>query len=225
MTQKTRRIAVAVIALLLAALALYLARRSEPLPVGDDGVAIRPPAAVPYTFVWPEGAARGVDLPNEIYIPSIGKRLPLYSIADMRSETGEDMVAFLQRVRGAMVAYSDGQAHEACAQICSSDGSYSVRITSVGAVAFCAVAPVCLPGQASLQQSIHSHCPDRPRLRATLADEYLSGGSMKRNRYFGRCDPDRFSAMDFAVKPGWLAGVEALHRQNGPGDITDYPAP
>lgn len=108
--------------------------------------------------------------------------------------------------------------------ICSDGGTeYSVRMTSVGAVANCAVAPICMDGHASIQQTIHSHCPKRPGLRATMADEFLSGGTMRRNRHFGMCDPDGFSSTDYAGwRPGWLAGVEALYRQDGPSHVTTY---
>ena len=179
---------------------------------------------VAYEFIWPEGATRGVEIPSEIYIPSSGKRLPIYTVGDMRSEPGDDLVAFLQRVRKEMTTYSDRQTFETCALICS-DGNtgYSVRMTSVGAVAHCAVAPVCLEGYATLQQSIHSHCPRRPGLRATRADEYLSGGTMRNRRPFGLCAPDRFSTADFqGLRPGWLAGTEALHRQDGESRTTTY---
>lgn len=182
------------------------------------------PTAVPYEFVWPDGAARGVDVPDEIYIPSSGRRLPLTAVGDLRSEPGEDMVAFLQRVRREMVTYSDRQTFEACALICSNGGSeYSVRMTSVGAVANCAVAPICMDDHVSLRQTIHSHCPKRPGLRATMADEFLSGGRMRRRHHFGLCDPDGFSSTDYAGwRPGWLAGVEALYQQDGPSHITTY---
>lgn len=182
------------------------------------------PTAVPYEFVWPDGAARGVDVPDQIYIPSTGRRLPIMAVGDLRSLPGEHMVAFLQRVRQKMVFYSDRQIFEACALICSDGGTeYSVRMTSVGAVANCAVAPICMDDHVSLQQTIHSHCPKRPGLRATVADEFLTGGTMRRRRHFGICDPDGFSSTDYAGwRPGWLAGVEALYRHDGPGRITAY---
>ena len=192
---------------------------SPPRPAAKQAL----PAAVPYEFVWPDGAARGVDLPREIYIPSSGRRLPLMGVGDLRSTVGEDKVAFLQRVRREMVAYSDKQTFEACALICAGGDEYSVRMISVGAVAHCAIAPICLDGHVTMRQSIHSHCPDRPRLRATIADEFLSGGSMRRRSYLPRCDPDSFSSRDLeGWAPGWLAGVEALHRHDGPRNVTTY---
>lgn len=216
-------------AVLLAAAAILLVRQdSGPAEPADSrpvtGAEQALPTAVPYEFVWPDGAARGVDVPREIYIPSTGRRLPLMSVGDLRSTPGEDKVAFLQRVRQEMVAYSDQQTFEACALICG-DGvaEYSVRMISLGAVAHCGIAPICLQGHATLRQSIHSHCPDRPRLRATIADEFLSGGSMRRRGYLPRCDPDSFSSTDLeGWAPGWLAGVEALYRHDGPRHITRY---
>lgn len=203
-----------------AAIGYLMVRQRQPAAPQPATEAL--PATVHYEFVWPEGATRGIDLPDRIQIDSIHRSLPLYPVGDMRSEPGEELVAFLQRVRAEMVAYSDRQEHEACAQICSDGDRYSVRMTSIGAAAHCAVAPVCLAGQ-SMHQSIHSHCPGRPGLRATLADQYLSGGSMRSGRYLGRCDTEHFSRQDYAGwRPGWLAGVRALYRQDGPDDITAY---
>lgn len=208
--------------LLLAGVATWYLSTRKQLPRGPRTGIVALPAAVHYEFVWPDGAARGMDLPDRIQIDSIGRSLPLYAVGDLRSNPGEELVDFLQRVRAEMVAYSDRQEHEACAQICSDGNRYSVRMTSIGAAAHCAVAPVCLAGQ-SMHQSIHSHCPGRPGLRATLADQYLSGGSMRSGRYLGRCDTEHFSRQDYAGwRPGWLAGVRALYRQDGPGDITAY---
>lgn len=188
----------------------------------SPGLAL--PAQVPYEFVWPDGAARGVDVPREILIPDTGQRLPLMGLDDLRSGPGEDKVAFLQRVREQMVDFSERQTFEACALICSDgEGAYSVRMTTVSAVAHCAVAPICVRGHASIQQTIHSHCPKTASFRATLADEILSGGAIRRNRFFGRCDPDRFSSTDFnGWRPGWLAGPQALHHQDGPKRVTSY---
>lgn len=202
-----------------------LTKSSRPIPdpPDPDSATLALPAAVPYEFVWLPGATRGVDLPHEIYIKSIGKRLPLTSVGDLRSVEGEGKVAFLQRVRHAMVAYSDRQTYEACALICAGENGFSVRMTSVGAVTQCAVAPVCMSGHASLMETIHSHCPKRPALRATMADEFLSGRALKRNRPFGRCDPENFSSRDFAGwRPGWLAGINALYRHDGPQSIKAY---
>ena len=229
---KRRRWLLAIIlsALILLVLAVTAAiffpgRDGDPQPVQPAATTDQAlPAGVEYEFVWPDGAARGIDLPREIYIPSSGRRVPLTGIGDLRSEPDEDKVAFLQRVRKEMVAYSDRQTFEACALICSNgEAEYSVRMITVGAVAHCAIAPICLPGHATTRQSIHSHCPDRPRLRATMADEFLSGGSMARRSYLPRCDPDSFSSLDMdGWAPGWLAGVRALYRHDGPHRITSY---
>jgi hypothetical protein len=166
--------------------------------------AHEPDIAVPYEFIWAEGATRGVDIPREILIPSLGKRVPIRSIGDIESEPGEE-------------------------KICGNGSGFSVRMTSNGAVTTCAVAPVCMEGHASLGQSIHSHCPGRPNLRPTLVDEIMSGGRLRkgRSRSFGRCDTDAFSSTDFAARrPGWLAGVRALHWQDGPDKVKTFrPAP
>ncbi len=213
---------VALVALLaLAAFAAWWLSRER--PAGPPEVALEPGIAVPYEFIWAEGATRGVDIPREILVASLGKRVPIRSIGDITSDPGEALVPFLQRVRVALVDYSQRQTYEACAEICGDANGYSVRMTSNGAVGFCTVAPVCMEGHATLGQSIHSHCPGRPNLRPTLVDEILSGGRMRKGRPFGRCDTDRFSAADFAGRrPGWLAGMRALYRQDGPREITTF---
>lgn len=208
--------------LVLAGFAAWWWLREPPAPSPREE-AFEPGIAVPYEFIWAEGATRGVDIPREILIPSLGKRVPIRSIGDIASEPGEALVPFLQRVRLAMVDYSQRQTYEACAEICGNDEGFSVRMTSNGAVTTCAVAPVCMEGHSTLGQSIHSHCPSRPNLRPTLVDEIMSGGRMRKGRSFGRCDPDRFSRDDFATgRPGWLAGVRALYRQRGPGDVSTF---
>ncbi len=211
--------------LALVALAAWWLWRERPAPPPPPGEAFEPGIAVPYEFIWAEGATRGIDIPREILIPSLGKRVPIRSIGDIASEPGEALVPFLQRVRLAMVDYSQRQTYEACAEICGNDQGFSVRMTSNGAVTTCAVAPVCMEGHSTLGQSIHSHCPSRPNLRPTLVDEIMSGGRMRKGRPFGRCDTDRFSRDDFATgRPGWLAGLRALYRQRGPRDITTFRA-
>lgn len=223
-----RRLAALLAALALAAItaAVVLWRPADPRLDGEPAAAAASalPAAVPYEFVWPAGAVRGIDVPAAILIPGSGQTLPLTWLGDVASAPGEGKVAFLQRVRAEMVAYSDRQTFETCAQICSDgNGAWSVRMTTVGAVAHCAVPPICVRGHDSIRQTIHSHCPSHTRLRATMADEILSGGGMRHNRFFGRCDPDSFSRTDFdGWRPGWLAGVRALYRQDGPKRVTRF---
>lgn len=221
------KLALALAGVVLAAgIAAVLVWRTGPAPEGGpaDAGGTALPAAVPYEFMWPEGAVRGTDVPGAILIPGTGQTLPLTWLGDVTSGPGEDKVAFLQRVRAEMVAYSDRQTFEACAQICSDgNGAWSVRMTTVSAVAHCAVPPICMRGHGPIRQTIHSHCPSHTRLRATMADQILSGGAMRHNRFFGRCDPDSFSRTDFeGWQPGWLAGVKALYRQEGPRRVTRF---
>lgn len=211
------------IALIAAGLVWWAAlERPEADGVVDPGPAL--PAAVDYEFVWPEGANRGIDIPSEILIPATGERLPLYGLGDMVSEPGENKVGFLHRVRQEMLEFSNRQTYEACALICNDDnGTYSVRMITVNAVGHCAIAPLCMPGHRTMQQTIHSHCPSRAQFRATYADEVLSGGRMRAGRFFGRCDPNRFSATDFeGWRPGWLAAPRELLRHDGPKRVTRH---
>jgi hypothetical protein len=209
---------------LAAAIAAYLSRRAPTAPKpGGIGAAVTEPPPLPYTFRWREGAVRGVDVPMQVRIDSLGITLPLYPVQDMRSVPGEGKIVFLQRVRRELVRYSDRQTHEACAEICSDGTAYSVRITTTAATRYCAVAPVCMAGDASILESIHSHCPYRWGLFATSADETLSGGALHNGDSLPRCDTERFSSADFAGRrPTWLAGRRALYEENGPEHVTRY---
>lgn len=229
MTPERRRwlwIAAAIV--LLAGAAAWWVFRRAPAPAPIEPEAEVPTAPTPppvaYEFDWPEGAVRGIDLPSHIRIPGRDLRLPLYAVGDMQSEPGEEKLDFLRRVRHALASYSDRQTYEACAEICTDGETYSVRITSTAAVLFCAVAPVCLAGQHSTNEAIHSHCPHRLGLRTSKADEALSGGMYRSGGPFGRCDTEHFSTTDFAAgRSGWLAGRRALYWQDGPDNVGRYP--
>jgi hypothetical protein len=220
--------AAGLLAVTIAVAAWYSSRRhaapaAPPPPQRQAGTGVRVPAPLPYTFRWREGATRGVDLPTHISVGSLGIVLPLYPVQDMRSDPGEDKIAFLQRVRGTLVRYSDRQTHEACADICSDGTKYSVRITTVASTRYCAVAPICMAGDQSIRESIHSHCPYRWGLTATAADEALSGKVLHAGESLPRCDTEHFSAADFAGRrPTWLAGRRALYEEDGPQRITRY---
>lgn len=178
------------------------------------------PPPLPYEFVTLPGAQRGEPDREMIEIPSISKKLPIYRIGAMVSEQGETKTQFLHRVREEMVAYSERQGYEACAEICTDGTRYSVIMTTISAVAYCAVQAKCVDGHQPMHQSIHSHCPRLGSVRATIADEYLSGGDLRRGKNYPRCNTEKFSSTDFAGRrPGWLAGREALYRHDGPKRI------
>ena len=219
----------AAIVIVVAAAAWWWFQQRQPAPVTVEPEAEVPaaparPAPVAYEFDWRDGAVRGIDLPSHIRIPGRDLRLPLYPVGDMRSEAGEDKLDFLRRVRRTLASYSDRQTYEACAEICTDGETYSVRITSTAAVLFCAVAPVCMEGQHSTNEAIHSHCPHRFGLRTSKADEALSGGMFHSGGPFGRCDTEHFSATDFAAgRSGWLAGRRSLYWQDGPDKVERFP--
>ncbi|MBW8366734.1 MAG: hypothetical protein K0M70_02620 [Arenimonas sp.] len=179
--------------------------------------------AVQYEFVWRDGDVRGVDLPSKVRVPTTGKVVPIHLVQDMVSQNGEGKIEFLQRVRQVMVSYSEKHSHEACGEICSDGATNSIRITTNAAVTRCAVAPICMSGQETTLESIHSHCPSSGHLKATLADEYLSEGVIRKGMRPARCDTERFSSMDLdGRRPGWLAGRGALLQHDGPARITRH---
>jgi len=213
-----------VIAALLAVLALaavawwWLKPQPERLVTTGE-----PPPPLPYTYEWPDGATRGVDLPSTIYIPSIDRHLPIEPVKEIRSEPGEDQQAFLHRVRLDLVAYSSRQEIEACAEICSNGDEWSVKVTTIDSVAYCAVAPVCVDGHATTNESIHSHCPGRRALTARLADQLLSGGMYRSGDTLPRCDTEQFSRIDLASpRAGWLAARRHLVYKDLSGTIQRF---
>ena len=211
----------AVAAAMAAGIALYYSSQQEQTASPEAGA----PVPDPYEFVWRDGDVRGVDVPTKVRIPSTGKVVPIHLVQDMVSQEGEGKIEFLHRVREVMVAYSEKHSHEACGEICSDGFTNSIRITTNAAVTRCAVAPICMEGQATTLESIHSHCPSRGRLKATLADEYLSQGDIRKGVTPARCDTERFSAMDMAGRrPGWLAGRGALLQHDGPARVSRHEA-
>ena len=184
---------------------------------------IEPPPPLPYEFLTLPGLQRGDPDREFIVIPSLKKKLPFHRLSTMLSEEDEDKIAFLHRVREEMSSYSDNQTYEACAEICTDGTRHAVIVSSISAVAYCAVKAICPEGYQPMGQSIHSHCPKLGRLRATLADEYLSGGTLTRGKTFARCDTETFSQTDFVGRrPGWLAGRKALYRHDGPARINVF---
>ena len=214
------------------ALYYFFLRDRAPAPDVDTMGQAQPPTEAtdatyqdPYEFVWREGDIRGVDVPTKVRIASTGKVVPIHLVQDMTSNSGEAKIEFLHRVREVMVAYSDKQSHEACGEICSDGSTHSIRITTNAAVTRCAVAPICMEGQATTLESIHSHCPSKGSPKATQADEDLSEGVIRKGMRPARCDTERFSSMDMAGRrPAWLAGRRALHQHDGPARITRHDA-
>lgn len=223
MAARTKRFwMLVVIAMAMAAgIAIYYFSSRDQAATPEAGVTDQ----VQYEFVWREGDVRGVDVPTKLRIPTTGKVVPLHHVQDMVSQEGESKIEFLHRVREVMVAYSEKHSHEACGEICSDGSTNSIRITTNAAVTRCAVAPICMAGQATTLEAIHSHCPARGRLKATLADEYLSEGEIRKGVTPARCDTERFSSIDMdGRRPGWLAGRGALVQHDGPARITRHEA-
>lgn len=181
------------------------------------------PAPLPFEFEDLPGVQRGGEGREYVIIPSTNTRIPFRRLDTMFSHVGEGKIEFLHRVRLEMLAFSEKNHFEACGEICTADQRHAVILTSISAAAYCAVKSICPEGFTSTQQSIHSHCPSVGTVRATLADEHLSAGLLKRRKTFGTCDTENFSSTDYAGRrPGWLAGRKALYLQNGPNDIKTF---
>lgn len=213
----------------LAALAVlaFLAGRYFPPSVPDD-TAQAPADAEPlpsWDFEWRDGDVRGIDVPSHVRVGN--QRVPMRHLADLTGEPGEGKIAFLLRVRAHLVDFSHTSRREGCGEICQApDGRFSVRLTTNDAAVFCAVAPICPEGHASLRESIHSHCPRRSGIKASLSDEILSGGQIRRRHAITSCDTDAFSQLDFrGRRPGWLAGRMGLYKHEGPEQVAQYGEP
>lgn len=205
----------------------FLAGRYYPLPAPTETAQLPTDeeAPPPWDFEWRDGDVRGIDVPSHVRVGN--QRVPMRHLADMQSQPGEEKVDFLLRVRTHLVDFSHATRREGCAEICQADdGSYSVRLTTNDASLFCAVAPICQAGHTTVREAIHSHCPRRSGIRASLADEVLSGGQLRRRQAISSCDTDAFSQLDFrGRRPGWLAGRMALHKHEGPEAVTQFGDP
>ncbi len=202
----------------------FLAGRHYPL-TGTTDTAEAPAdieAPPPWDFEWRDGDVRGIDVPSHVRVGN--QRVPMRHLADISSEPGEEKIDFLLRVRAHLVDFSHTSRREGCGEICRSpDGGYSVRLTTNDAAVFCAVAPICQSGHTTQRESIHSHCPRRTGIKASLSDEILSGGQIRRRHAITSCDTDAFSQLDFrGRRPGWLAGRMALHRHEGPKRVERF---
>jgi hypothetical protein len=162
-------------------------------------------------------------VPIKVRINATGKVVDIYPVEDMTSLPGESKISFLHRVRHVMVRYSDKQTHETCGDICSDGTAYAIRITTTRATMQCVIPPVCPVGFSTTNESIHSHCPARRNLKATIADEIVTAGKIRKGQSIAMCDTERFSSLDFSGRrPGWLAGVRALHQHDGPARVTRH---
>lgn len=196
---------------------------AEVADAADEVVDTEPPPPPPYEVEILPGLRRGDPDLVSVFVPSINKRLPVTRLHTMESEPGEDKITFLHRVRESLVEFSHAQNFEACAEICANGNQYGVAVTTIEAAAYCLVTNLCPEGYVTTQQSIHSHCPKLGYVRATRADEWLSQGTLKARKVFSRCDTEKFSTIDYAGRrPSWLAGVNALYRQDGPSSIVTY---
>lgn len=227
MTPRHRKLAWLALAVLVLATVFMLGRMFPPPAPGiaeTEETAPHPEGMdPPWEFEWRDGDVRGIDIPRNVRVGN--KRVPIRHLGDMHSEPDEEKLAFLQRVRTRLVAFSQTSRREACAEICSSPAGYAVRITTNDASTRCAVVSACPVGFVTVLESIHSHCP-QGRSTASLSDELLSDGEYRRGKKIANCDTDRFSAMDYrARRPAWLAGPRALHRHEGPEKVASFGEP
>jgi hypothetical protein len=205
----------AIAVLLLVLVAIFAMRdrgRSPPQPPSETADVLLP---VEYEFTWRRGDNRGVDVPQTVNVH--GRDVPIRHLADIVGNMDEDELVILLRVREYLLDHAHRTKKEACGHICnSSSGSTGVRVTTNDAHIACAVAPICPPGFVPKGETIHVHCPPKKKLNATLADEILTRGQVRRGDSTPFCSMDVFSFTDLAGKsPGYLAATRGLRYHDG----------
>jgi hypothetical protein len=150
--------------------------------------------------------------------------LPYQHVADVRSQPGESVEAFLYRLIPVFRAWADKTGAEACAELGrQADGIYGVVIGSNHSHIGCLVyRDKVLPGMQPTGQTVHTHGVQR-QVTLNAADFKLlalQGNTIYiaaegRPRISGQ-SVDRFSTADYADSPGYLITPTRVLFQNGP---------
>lgn len=149
--------------------------------------------------------------------------VPERELTLMESAPGEGRDAFLKRVGRVLVEHSQLTGHEACGQVCQNRDSsrFAVQVVTNDAHIMCAMWTTCPEGYMLTGSSIHSHCPAKRMLRANGADMAMSGNRYKLGDRLKGCDDRRFSDLDIASGPGYLATPDGLLFQQGRGTVAN----
>lgn len=148
--------------------------------------------------------------------------VPYEHLADLTSQSGETMEAFLVRIGPQLRAYSDQTGFEACGQIASDgQGHFSVILGTNHAHIACVNDPDrVLPGMTAVGETIHSHGLHK-QFSVNASDKMLMAKEVRealdkgRRTLLGGQDLEHFSPADYASGPGYLATPTGLIHQNG----------
>ena len=145
--------------------------------------------------------------------------MPYKHIGDFNSNLGEGEVAFLERVRPILRAFSDKTGFEACAAIAKdkSGTHFGVILGSTESHLGCAIYPAKVPdGMTYTGVSIHSHGGTRS-FNMSKADKILMGFNPENINLIPVHGQDlyHFSPTDYKSGPGYLATPTGLIFQNG----------
>lgn len=155
--------------------------------------------------------------------------MPYEAIGTYTSRPGETEIAFLERLRPLLRAFSDRTQFEACAEIARTpDGTaFGIVLGSSKSHLGCVVYPSRVPqGMQATGVTIHSHGGSKG-FGMNRADRLLTGtpdtGSYT---WIGAQRLDHFSPTDYAGGPGYLATPTGLLYQDGsPGSEQAVNAP
>lgn len=156
--------------------------------------------------------------------------LPYEHIADYASQAGETKQAFLLRMAPIFRVWADKTGMEACAEIgASDDGQYGLVVGTNHSHLGCVIDPTrVLPGMHATNETIHTHgrgvqfapnAADMVMMDPQTAESVDAVRAMRRPLLGGQV-LNRFSAMDYASGPGYLATPTGLMYQHGDGTDT-----
>lgn len=153
----------------------------------------------------------------------------LTHIAELVSEQGEPLEAFVLRIAPVLDRYTRETGFEACGMVAQSPDSerFGVRLGSTKGAMTCEMRRSNVPpGMAALRLSIHSH-PHKPTILPTAADvAFYAGNQAANGRMVLRGRPQRvggafFSTGDYASGPGYLVSDGRVLYQEGKGSERD----
>ncbi|HHA2423514.1 TPA: hypothetical protein ACOD9U_001316 [Stenotrophomonas maltophilia] len=146
-------------------------------------------------------------------------------LAEIVSEPGEGLEAFMLRLAPVLDRHTRESGHEVCGMVAQSSDTerFGVRLGTTKGAMTCSMSRANVPlGMRALKLSIHSH----PHTRSVLptaadvsfyAENPLSSGRMVKRGRSERVGGAYFSSGDYAAGPGYLVAEGQLLYQEGKG--------
>ncbi|MBV6883194.1 hypothetical protein [Xanthomonas euvesicatoria] len=146
-------------------------------------------------------------------------------LAEIVSEPGEGLEAFMLRLAPVLDRHTRESGHEVCGMVAQSADSeqFGVRLGTTKGAMTCSMSRSNVPaGMRALNVSIHSHPHNRSVLPTAAdvsfyAENPLSSGRMVKRGRSERVGGAYFSSGDYAAGPGYLVAEGQLLYQEGKG--------